>query len=161
MKRQWASMTAGKHIRETQLCCTVATLDRSDGCKHHHNSRAHWRFTQSGERVLFSRVSREGALYQLLLSVGAVISEAHRSILVLLREGAMEQQSLRTDTHTHIVWRPESSHIKYTWQRSLIYFCICICKYGRFFLLYISANKTSELNYIEMHQNETSASHLL
>lgn len=66
-----------------------------------HNRRAD---TDTSHRaLLFSQVSRERALYQLLLGVSTVISEAHGPILVLLREGAMKKQSLRTEknkTHT-------------------------------------------------------------
>ncbi|TNN73219.1 putative protein C11orf57 [Liparis tanakae] len=63
MRRPWTRTTAGQKIREIQ----------------------------SNEQVLVSRV-RARAPYQLLFSVSPVISEAHRAILVLFGEGAMEGQ---------------------------------------------------------------------
>lgn len=38
--------------------------------------------------------------YQLLFSARPALSKAPRSVLVLFREGAVEQQSLRRHTHT-------------------------------------------------------------
>lgn len=68
---------------DTQLFCTVVTLTRTDNCKH----------------VLNSRADIPHTLYQLLIGVRPGISEAPRPVLVLLRERAMEQQSLWMDTH--------------------------------------------------------------
>lgn len=94
-------MTAGWQIREIHLCSIVATRETSNGYKHHQNRRADTDTSSSvaSKCCLFSQVSRERALYQLLLGVSPVISKAHGSILVFLREGAMEQQSLKTKTH--------------------------------------------------------------
>lgn len=59
-------------------------------------------------------------------------------------------------THVCIAWRSESSDIKYIWQTGQIYFCICIFKYGKLGLLYLTAqtsgNKGSEINWTEMHE---------
>ena len=103
MRRQWVGMTAGEQIREIQLCSIYGSHSGEEWWLQTSSQQKgwHWHFTQSDEQVVFSRVSREREPYQLLFSIGPVISEAHRSILVLLGEGAMEQQSLRTNTHTH------------------------------------------------------------
>lgn len=40
MRRQWVCKTTGQQITEIPLYSMVATLRRSDGCKHHRNRRA-------------------------------------------------------------------------------------------------------------------------
>lgn len=123
----------------------------------------HWHFTQSGKQVLCSQVSRERAPYQLLFSVSPVISEAHCSVLVLLREGAMEQQSLRTKTHTHT---QAVSIINYTWYISVFEFVNTAVLYLYTWLhsnrFSMSAKQGSELNLIKSQSNwKASCSHLL
>ncbi len=56
------------------------------------------------------------------------------------------REKKHTHTHTHRVWRPESSHIKYTWLRRQSYFCVCIRKYSSLGLLYLAAQQVSHFS---------------
>ena len=134
---------------------TVATPERSDGCKHHHNRRADtdtshraaskWCFLELAERG--HRTSCCSALAR--LSPKLTDPSWSSSGREPWSSKAWGQTHTHTHTHTHTriyrhtVWRPESRRIKYTWQRRQIYFCVCICKYSSLGFLHLAAQQVS------------------